>query len=88
MWNTRFAAVPVDSAAKLVYNLVNSKTLNKYGEFYLIDQLVRMYPAYTHEAMANLSVGEVYTIKLMTMENAYLETQRQNVKSQLNKKKK
>ena len=65
---------------------MNSKTLNKYGEFYLVDQLVKMYPAYTHEAMVNLSVGEVYTIKLMTMENAYLETQRQNVKSQLSKK--
>ena len=67
---------------------MNSKTLNKYGEFYLIDQLVQRYPAYTHEKMVNLSVGEVYTIKLMTMENAYLETQRQNVKSQLSKKKK
>jgi len=47
-----------------------------------------MYPAYTHEGIFNLSVSEVYTMKLLTMENAYLENQRQKMKGKLNQAKK
>jgi len=42
-----------------------------------------MYPAYTHEGIFNLSVSEVYTMKLLTMENAYLESQRQKTRGKI-----
>jgi len=63
--------------------IVSSKRLDKYGEFYLLDQMVRMYPAYTHEGIFRLSVREVYTMKLLTMENAYLENQRQKTRGKI-----
>ena len=37
----------------------------------LLDQLVRMYPAYKHDDIFHLSTSEVYTIKLMHLEQNY-----------------
>ena len=67
--------------------MVKAERLNKYGEFFLLDQLVKMYPAYKHSDIFDLSVSEVYTIKIMGMESAYLERQRNEVRTKLNKSK-
>ena len=65
--------------------LVSNKRLEKYGEFLFLDQLTKMYPAYKHSDIFELTVNEVYTIKMMLMENNHLERQRGTVRSQLAK---
>lgn len=65
--------------------LTDNKRLEKYGEFYLIDQICKNYGAYDHKKVFNLTVLEVYTIKLLSMETDYLERQYSNMKSKMKK---
>ena len=68
--------------------MVSRKRLDAFGEFYLLDQLTKMYPAYKHADFFNMSLGEVYTIKLMNMVEASLNNQEHKVREQQAKAKK
>ena len=44
--------------------------------------MVKLYPAYKHDDFFNMSVGEVYTYKLLNMTDAYLNNQKHKVREQ------
>ena len=77
-----------DVVTDLAAELVSSKRLDSFGELYLLDQLVKMYPAYKHDDFFSMSVGEVYTYKLMNMVEASINNQKHKVRQQQSKAKK
>ena len=57
-----------------MYNMIAGDSLEKYGEFVIIDTICLNYN-YTHEQLFNLSWSEVMTIIALNKDKSYIDSE-------------
>lgn len=61
--------------------------LKEFGSLVLIDSFVRVYPAYTHDDVFNLSLGLVYQLMAISKRRDYIKLTASAMKRKLKLKK-
>ena len=69
--------------------MAGAKRLDKYGDFALIDNLVRIYSIYSHDDIFNMDLIMVHNMILYNKELNYVESRKEEIQRQaeLSKKK-
>ena len=69
--------------------MAGAKRLDKYGDFAIIDNLVKLYPNYSHDDIFEMSVVMVHNMILYNKDLSYIESRKEEIQRQaeLSKKK-
>ncbi len=61
------------------FDMAGSKTLEKWGDFMLIDNLCKIYPQYTHDDIWDMELITVNNLIILNREMGYVNSKTQEI---------
>jgi len=80
--------IPKSNEQKKVEGISNmfSKRIDRFGDFAILDQLVKTYTSYTHDDIFNLELVMVHNMILLNKELAYVQSATNETLKKMNEK--